>query len=170
MGASFHSGTAATDTNESARRPRRRPGENRARLVEAGIRVFGIQGFHGASTSTIAELAEVPQPHVYANFTTKQELFLACGQRVLELLADNAADDEEETRLSAFLLQCLAASHEPKLQPALSDLLDRANGALGEARILELIEHLAAGQLRTAQQRVHSEEAERSPAEELPAN
>jgi len=62
----------------TGRRPRRRPGENRERLVEAGLIEFGLFGYHGASTAAIAARADVPQPHVYASFETKRELFLAC--------------------------------------------------------------------------------------------
>lgn len=60
------------------RRARRRPGQNRERLLEAGLIEFGLFGYHGAVTAAIAQRADVPQPHVYANFTGKQELFLAC--------------------------------------------------------------------------------------------
>lgn len=67
----------------SVRRARRRPGENRARLLEAGLVEFGLFGYHGTSTAAIAARAEVPQPHVYTSFRTKQELFLACWERVL---------------------------------------------------------------------------------------
>lgn len=65
------------------RRPRRKPGENRERLLEAGLIEFGLFGYHGASTSAIAARAGVPQPHVYASFATKRELFLACCVRTL---------------------------------------------------------------------------------------
>ena len=59
------------------RRPRRRPGENRAALLEAAVFEFGEHGYHGASTAAIAAQADVPQPHVYVHFATKGELFLA---------------------------------------------------------------------------------------------
>lgn len=67
-------------------RQRRKPGENRERLMVAAIHVFGKHGYHGALTTNIAELADVPQPHVYANFATKQALYLACVERVAETL------------------------------------------------------------------------------------
>ncbi|UOQ58464.1 TetR/AcrR family transcriptional regulator [Leucobacter allii] len=68
-------------------RPRRKPGENRQRLVEAGLVEFGLFGYHGASTAGIAARADVPQPHVYASFATKHELFLACVAAAAEELA-----------------------------------------------------------------------------------
>lgn len=69
------------------RRARRRPGENRARLLEAGIIIFGTHGFHGASTSDIARHAEVPQPHVYQHFASKSALFVSCVEVVVARLS-----------------------------------------------------------------------------------
>lgn len=76
----------ATFSGRASVRPRRRPGENRSRLLEAGLIEFGWRGFRGAATSTIAEIAGVPQPHVYANFSSKGALFLACAERARERL------------------------------------------------------------------------------------
>lgn len=73
-------------------RPRRRPGENRERLIEAGLIEFGLFGYHGASTAGIAARAEVPQPHVYASFPSKGALFLAVVRRVAERLAEPTAE------------------------------------------------------------------------------
>ena len=76
----------ATFSGRASVRPRRRPGENRSRLLEAGLIEFGWRGFRGAATATIAEIAGVPQPHVYANFSSKGALFLACAERARERL------------------------------------------------------------------------------------
>lgn len=144
------SATTSRSTEQgSPRRPRRRPGENRERLLTAGISVFGAHGYHGAQTAAIAALAEVPQPHVYANFTTKQELFLACAERVCERLesavltprhsdSDDAVNGDDAVH-GAFLLQCVAASAEAKLQPALATLVQRLRSQLGEQRLLDLL-------------------------------
>ncbi|MFC6233624.1 TetR/AcrR family transcriptional regulator [Leucobacter soli] len=81
---------------EAARRPRRRPGENRERLLQAGIVEFGTRGYRGASTVAIAASAGVPQPHVYASFRTKRELFLACVERALTpLIRANSGDPDQ---------------------------------------------------------------------------
>ena len=68
-------------------RPRRRPGENRERLIEAGLIEFGLFGYHGASTAGIAARAEVPQPHLYASFPSKRDLFLATVRRLAQRAA-----------------------------------------------------------------------------------
>ncbi|MFD5600714.1 TetR/AcrR family transcriptional regulator [Leucobacter sp. NPDC058333] len=73
------------------RRARRKPGENRERLIEAGLIEFGLFGFHGASTARIAARAGVPQPHVYAHFATKQDLFLAVCAIAIDIVADDLA-------------------------------------------------------------------------------
>ena len=75
-----------TDTTDTPRRARRRTGENRERLILAGILCFGRTGFSGTSTGEIAATADVPQPHVYANFSTKHALFLECLSLVIDIL------------------------------------------------------------------------------------
>lgn len=134
----------------ASRRVRRRPGENRARLIEAGLLVFGRHGFHGASTAAIAELADVPQPHVYASFSTKQALFLECGNEAAQRLAVRdlsgvlqAPLDEELRVLGCFLFQSLACAQEPKLQPELGDLLRQMLAHHGDQQISRLVAMVA---------------------------
>lgn len=97
----------------SSRRPRRKPGLNRELLIEAGLSEFGLRGYHGASTSTIAKLADVPQPHLYAHFKTKQELFLACLERAAMLIAE--APYAPGLTLPRFLYQSVAATGDEQL-------------------------------------------------------
>ena len=113
------------------RRPRRKPGENRERLLEAGLVEFGLFGYHGASTAAIAARAEVPQPHVYASFATKQELFVACCTRALTARSDREAPSADVPQRSPaparvrsrLVLQAFAASRDPQLSEALAPLL-----------------------------------------------
>ena len=102
----------------SERRPRRRPGENRDRLLKAGLIEFGLHGFYGASTSAIALRAEVPQPHVYASFTTKRELFLACLDEALAMTGRAGADPGAEL----MIFQAFAAA---RAEPLAEDLAAR---------------------------------------------
>ncbi len=120
--------------NESAvaRRSRRRPGENRARLLSAGILEFGRLGYRGASTTAIAAIAEVPQPHVYTNFRTKQELFLGCVDRAASALQGGASTEDPEA-LARLVLQAVAALGEGTLRPELEPLLTRLQESLGGA-------------------------------------
>lgn len=100
------------------RRPRRRPGENRDRLLKAGLIEFGLHGFYGASTSAIALRAEVPQPHVYASFTTKRELFLACLDEALTMTGRGGADPDAEL----MIFQAFAAA---RAEPLAADIAGR---------------------------------------------
>lgn len=101
-------------------RPRRRPGENRERLIEAGLIEFGLFGYHGASTAGIAARAEVPQPHVYASFPSKGALFLAVVRRVAERLAERLAEPTAE-RAAGRLAEPIASGAAPESSPGARD-------------------------------------------------
>lgn len=116
------------------RRSRRRPGENRERLLGAGILEFGRLGYRGASTTAIAAIAKVPQPHVYTNFRTKQELFLGCVTRAVEELLLPAAPSSspgERDALSRIVLQAVSALGEESLHGELGAMLSGLREALG---------------------------------------
>lgn len=136
------------------RRPRRRPGENRERLLEAGLIEFGLFGYHGASTSAIAARADVPQPHLYASFATKRDLFLSCCARAFAVPADDARDAkagdtaEPHTGRNRLLLQAVAVVRDPQLQEALDPMLQRFIAHSGET-LSALLEDAAASLLRT---------------------
>lgn len=117
------------------RRSRRRPGENREYLREAGLIEFGLSGYHGTATARIAARAGVPQPHVYASFKTKQELFLACVEASAGRLSDSVGDERDE----ALILQAVAAAQDPELAPALRALLSDLRTRLGEPGFLDLL-------------------------------
>lgn len=122
----------------SERRARRRPGENRERLIEAGLIEFGLFGYHGASTAAVARRADVPQPHVYASFRTKRELFLACFASARAAIAA-APDEDLPERSCRLILQAYAASGDPELREALSGDLAALREALGERRLGALL-------------------------------
>ena len=136
------------------RRPRRRPGENRERLLEAGLIEFGLFGYHGASTSAIAARADVPQPHLYASFATKRDLFLSCCARAFAVPADDARDGKTgrttvpHTDRDRLLLQAVAVARDPQLQEALDPMMQRFIAHSGET-LSALLEGAAASLLRT---------------------
>lgn len=115
---------------DTPRRPRRRPGENRAKLLDAAILEFGRSGFHGASTASIAQRADIPQPHVYVHFATKAELFLAALAGAYDAADQQQALTASETDVARahqaealMHLQAIAALGEPSLFPSLTELL-----------------------------------------------
>ena len=128
------------------RRARRRPGENRAQLLEAGLIEFGLFGYHGASTASIAARAGVPQPHLYANFSGKQELFLAClSEASAALLGAGGASDG--SRPGLMVLQAVAAARDEPLRGALNDELVHLRTRIGEAAFDRILAAAAAAQL-----------------------
>jgi AcrR family transcriptional regulator len=54
-----------------------RRADTRRRLLEAATTVFAERGFHAASVVEIAEAASVSTGALYANFASKEELFVA---------------------------------------------------------------------------------------------
>ena len=121
------------------RRPRRRPGENRERLLKAGLVEFGLHGYHGASTAAIAARADVPQPHVYASFRTKQELFLACAERAVDE-ASSVAAAAAPPELARFLLQLVAAAVDPSAPERLQELVSRLSAVSGTSGLTPWLE------------------------------
>ncbi|MGK0716420.1 TetR/AcrR family transcriptional regulator [Leucobacter sp. W1153] len=140
---------------------RRRPGENRIRLIAAATIEFSLLGYRGASTVSIGARAEVPQPHVYASFTNKLELYLAVVERVSASLNaqglgahhasstvsdptavsvaqshewDSLASAESEVPRvhAAFLLQAVAASADPDVGDASRALIREAQVLIGQ--------------------------------------
>ncbi|WP_109126378.1 CerR family C-terminal domain-containing protein [Dyella sp. C11] len=79
---------------ENTPQPRRRPSsggyargeEQRIRLIEAALRVFGDEGYERASTRKIAQAAGVQPPALQYYFDSKEGLSRACG----EFIADEA--------------------------------------------------------------------------------
>jgi AcrR family transcriptional regulator len=55
--------------------------ERREAVLEAARAEFAVTGYHGTSTSAIAERAGISQPYLFRLFRTKKELFLACIER-----------------------------------------------------------------------------------------
>ena len=58
---------------------------NVAKILKAAEEVFARKGFAGASTAEIARLAGVPKPNLHYYFRTKQALYEALLDRILEM-------------------------------------------------------------------------------------
>jgi AcrR family transcriptional regulator len=79
----------------------------RDQLVDAAVREFAANGFHGTSTTAIAKRAGISQPYVYALFPNKHELFLAANAEVVERIRGAFAEaarglESTEDRLDAM--------------------------------------------------------------------
>lgn len=120
----------------SSPRPRRKPGENRAVLLAAGTVEFGLRGFTAAQTSAIAKRAGISQPNVYANFASKQELFLAClGTVAAASYPANGSSPSESSPHSA------SSNVSPGL--ATPSLTDGAESPLSDAQSLLVFQAVA---------------------------
>lgn len=133
---------------------RRRPGENRERLQEAGLIEFGLFGFHGTSTGRIAARASVPQPHVYTNFRTKQELFLACVARAVDDIVSSGYGDAELATLpleaACVVYQAYGAAQDSSLSADLSPLLSELEAHVDDEVRAGLFVHAASALRKTS--------------------
>jgi TetR/AcrR family transcriptional regulator len=76
--------------------------ENERALLKAAERVFAEQGFAGATTAAIARSAGVPKANLHYYFATKEGLYRAVIERVLNAWLDAASsfDTSEDPRLA----------------------------------------------------------------------
>lgn len=115
--------------------------ERREATLEVARREFARTGFHGTSTETIAEAAEISQPYLFRLFGTKKQLFVACVRRgfreVLETFQRAAEGKRGEAALQAagavYLrlladrdlllaqMQSYAACDDPEVREAVRD-------------------------------------------------
>lgn len=62
-----------------------RRAERRARLVEAGLRVFGEVGFHGATVKMICAEAGLSERYFYESFSNSEDLLCAVYEQHMDL-------------------------------------------------------------------------------------
>lgn len=109
---------AQTSAVPGFRRSRRKPGQNRLSLIEAGVIEFGLHGYAAAQTSAIARRAGVSQPNVYANFSSKGELFLSCVASLvpaMELVTTSGRGEALSDANARLLFQAVAAAGDTVL-------------------------------------------------------
>jgi AcrR family transcriptional regulator len=112
--------------------------ERRAAVIDAAVKEFAADGFHGASTTNIAKRAGISQPYIYALFPNKHQLFLACHRHVVGRIRDTfteaarGAKDPEDAmlRLGGAYLELLENRDEILLQM-------QAHAAAGDPQLRE---------------------------------
>src|SRR5437764_15411488 len=116
--------------------------QTRAALVEAGLRLFGSQGYAATSVEDLAKEARVTTGALYHHFPTKTALFETVFLEVHgELLSASASAAEG----SSDLLEVLAAGFEAFLDAVMKPEVQRivvteAPAVLGLDRFTELDE------------------------------
>lgn len=83
-----------------------RQAERRARLIEAGLTVFGTRGFHGVGVRDICAEAELTERYLYESFANLEALFLAVYERCIAEV--RAATDASLTAAATESLPVLA--------------------------------------------------------------
>ena len=104
--------------------------KTRIRILEAAVKLFSAQGFHGATIDEIAELAEVNKQRIYAYFGSKSQLFEAALLEVFERIElfshDTLAHAEKHPeKITAIVMESFLKVH--KAHPDLWRLLAWAN-------------------------------------------
>jgi AcrR family transcriptional regulator len=112
----------------------------RDRLVEAGREAFGTRGYEATSIAEILDTAGVAKGALYHHFETKAALFDAVLDRVVQEIAEAAADRARRAPDPAASLKAgCGAWLEMTLDPAIQRiaLLDAA-AVVGWARVREI--------------------------------
>jgi Transcriptional regulator len=69
--------------------PKRLPAaERRESILDAAAEVFGERGYAAATTDAIAQIAGISQAYVIRTFGSKEALFIAAAERVVDHVAD----------------------------------------------------------------------------------
>ncbi|MBE7637106.1 TetR family transcriptional regulator [Sneathiella sp. P13V-1] len=81
--------------------------ENKERIIEAAERVFAKNGFRGSTTANIAEEAGLPKANVHYYFGTKEELYRAVLDEIIDLWVNSfreiTAEDDPASTLADYI-------------------------------------------------------------------
>jgi TetR/AcrR family transcriptional regulator len=150
-------------------KPSAREGNERA-ILAAAEAVFAEQGFGGATVAAIAAIAGVPKPNVYYYFPTKERLYRAVVERVLNewlqaASSFDASDDPVEALTSYIgakmdlarampLGSKIWASEIMRGAPAIQDFLDTTLTQWVRSRERTVRRWIADGKLKPIEPRV----------------
>jgi AcrR family transcriptional regulator len=97
----------------------------RARLLDAGLQLFGTQGFGATGVKDVCRAAGLTDRYFYESFRDSRELFLAVFDRLTDELfgavalavADSAADPERQLRdaIGTFIGALAADPRKPRV-------------------------------------------------------
>lgn len=115
-------------TSKRRRHPRRggyrRGDEARARILRVAIEAFGLHGYEGTSTRSIADLASVAAPVLQYYFDGKPGLYAACGDHIAEVIGTRLASALDQARRSLADDNSTNENILLRLHALLSDILD----------------------------------------------
>ena len=119
----------------------------RARIVAASVRLFAARGYGEVAVADIAEAAELAKGSVYRHFSSKEDLFVAAVDAVVDQLLtayEGAAADRDDPLDVDAAASLLVAVAPPEALPLLLELGARATrGHAHTARLA--LDRLACG-------------------------
>ena len=98
-------------TNETNNQGRIRQ-ENKKRIMSAAETVFAKNGFRGSTTASIAEVAGLPKANIHYYFGTKEELYRAVVDDIVELWLSSFREITEEDDPASTLADYIRAKME----------------------------------------------------------
>lgn len=66
-----------------------RKAERRLKLIDAGIKIFGSTGYHGATVKGLCQEAGLTERYFYESFANAEALFTACYLHITDTLREN---------------------------------------------------------------------------------
>lgn len=99
--AAGHAPARTSGSPSPARRTRMSPEARSAQILDVAEELFCAHGFEGTSIEDVANAAGITRPVVYAHYSDKDELFLACVRRVRADMGKNLAEVEVMIRAGA---------------------------------------------------------------------
>ncbi|WTW96911.1 TetR/AcrR family transcriptional regulator [Streptomycetaceae bacterium NBC_01309] len=143
----------AAPTSTKAGTVRMSADERRSAVIRAALAEFAKGGFHGTSTSTIANQVGVSQPYLFRLFDDKKSLFLATveygfqrveqtfsgvtqglrGPEAIHAMAHAYQDLlDEDSDLLRIQLQAYVAAHDSELRPHIRKFWDSLDSLVRE--------------------------------------
>ena len=105
-------GALELSTASPANRRQRRRSDSEARILAAAEQIFAATGFSGATTAMIAAKARLPKANVHYYFGTKERLYRAVLQRILEAWLASGDGIRAEAEPAAAFADYIAAKIE----------------------------------------------------------
>jgi AcrR family transcriptional regulator len=121
--------------------------DKRRQILDAAVRVFARQGFHGCRVSDIADEAGVAYGLVYHYFDSKEEvldtLFLERWDLMLAMIADVDARDDQSPRdklheIASFIFD--SYRYDPELMKVIIVEVTRAANSFGRTHLAKIQE------------------------------
>ena len=118
------------------------PADKRRMILDAAVRVFARQGFHGARVSDIADDADVAYGLVYHYFDSKDEvldtLFLERWNLLLDAIREVDADETASARDKLFAITSFIVDsyrHDPDVMKVIIVEVTRAANSFGQKHL-----------------------------------